>query len=229
MWVERTERHTAKAYWSISSRKYGRDTGCLTKVSRCFPQSLQEDAGLIPQLGNGRLLSDPSTSFFTIAQSSDCTVWWQSFALLSAFNQTHWFTEKCLQQLCFYSDILQFTQGNETLLPDWQKESWQTFEETSGYVRSERVNKWPNCMTWWWWWWWWCKLEQILFGRILICQSRHNKFILCFVFVTFRVQISGDRLFWPKVSRVGRCRVRILDYVMISPFKSNRPDALLFH
>jgi hypothetical protein len=28
-----------------------------------------------------------------------------------------------------------------------QKESWQTFEETSGYVRPERVNKWPNCMT----------------------------------------------------------------------------------
>jgi len=25
--------------------------------------------------------------------------------------------------------------------------SWQTFEETSGYVRPERVNKWPNSMT----------------------------------------------------------------------------------
>jgi hypothetical protein len=37
--------------------------------------------------------------------------------------------------------------GNETLFPNWQKESWQTFEETSGYVRPERVNKWPNCMT----------------------------------------------------------------------------------
>jgi hypothetical protein len=33
------------------------------------------------------------------------------------------------------------TQGNETLFPNWQKESWQTFEETSGYVRLERVNK----------------------------------------------------------------------------------------
>ena len=30
---------------------------------------------------------------------------------------------------------------------NWQKESWQTFEETSGYVRPERVNKWPNSMT----------------------------------------------------------------------------------
>jgi hypothetical protein len=28
-----------------------------------------------------------------------------------------------------------------------QKESWQTFEETSGHVRPERVNKWPNNMT----------------------------------------------------------------------------------
>jgi len=39
------------------------------------------------------------------------------------------------------------TQGNETLFPNWQKESWQTFEETSGYMRPERVNKWPNSMT----------------------------------------------------------------------------------
>jgi hypothetical protein len=31
--------------------------------------------------------------------------------------------------------------------PNWQKESWQTFRETSGYVRLERVNKWPNSMT----------------------------------------------------------------------------------
>jgi hypothetical protein len=35
----------------------------------------------------------------------------------------------------------------ETLLPDWQKESWQTFEEASGHVSPERVNKWPNSMT----------------------------------------------------------------------------------
>jgi hypothetical protein len=28
--------------------------------------------------------------------------------------------------------------------PNWQKESWQIFEETSGYVRPERVNKWPT-------------------------------------------------------------------------------------
>ena len=31
--------------------------------------------------------------------------------------------------------------------PKWQKESWQTSEETSRYVRPERVNKWPNSMT----------------------------------------------------------------------------------
>jgi len=51
------------------------------------------------------------------------------------------------------------TQDNETLFPNWQKHSWQTFEDTSGYVITERVNKWPNSMTdrwrlWWWWWWW---------------------------------------------------------------------------
>jgi hypothetical protein len=34
-----------------------------------------------------------------------------------------------------------------TLFPNWQKESWKTFEETSRYVRPERVNKWPNSMT----------------------------------------------------------------------------------
>jgi hypothetical protein len=38
-------------------------------------------------------------------------------------------------------------QGNETLFPNWQKKSWQTFEEASGYARPERVNKCPNSMT----------------------------------------------------------------------------------
>ena len=33
------------------------------------------------------------------------------------------------------------------LFSNWHKESWQTFEETCGYVRPEWVNKWPNCMT----------------------------------------------------------------------------------
>jgi len=36
---------------------------------------------------------------------------------------------------------------NETLFPSWQNESWQTFEETSGYMRLEGVNKWTNSMT----------------------------------------------------------------------------------
>jgi len=40
-----------------------------------------------------------------------------------------------------------YPSDNETLFPNWQKESWQTFEETSGYVRPERVNKWTNSMT----------------------------------------------------------------------------------
>jgi hypothetical protein len=46
-----------------------------------------------------------------------------------------------------YTYFTQLTQGNETLFPNWQKELWQTFEKTSGYVRPERVNKWPNSMT----------------------------------------------------------------------------------
>jgi hypothetical protein len=49
-----------------------------------------------------------------------------------------------------YSSIYlggQITKGNETLFPNWQKESWQTFEETSRYTRPEQVNKWPNSMT----------------------------------------------------------------------------------
>jgi hypothetical protein len=37
--------------------------------------------------------------------------------------------------------------GQITLFTDWQKESWETFGEISGYVRTERVNKWPNSMT----------------------------------------------------------------------------------
>jgi hypothetical protein len=39
------------------------------------------------------------------------------------------------------------TTGKKLDFPNWQKESWQTFEEISGYVRPERVNKWPNSMT----------------------------------------------------------------------------------
>jgi len=31
--------------------------------------------------------------------------------------------------------------------PTGRKDLWQTFEETSGYVRPERVNKWPKSMT----------------------------------------------------------------------------------
>jgi len=31
------------------------------------------------------------------------------------------------------------------------------FEEISGYVRPEWVNKWPNSMTDIWWWWWWTR------------------------------------------------------------------------
>jgi hypothetical protein len=49
--------------------------------------------------------------------------------------------------MLIYVIYLESTRGNETLLPDWQKESWQTFEETSEHVRPEHVKKWPNSMT----------------------------------------------------------------------------------
>ena len=52
-----------------------------------------------------------------------------------------------LDSTCKQNASRQTTQDNETLFPNWQKESWQTSEETSGYVRLERVNKWPNSMT----------------------------------------------------------------------------------
>ena len=37
--------------------------------------------------------------------------------------------------------------NNETLLPNWQKEPWQTAEYASRYVRPERISKWPNSVT----------------------------------------------------------------------------------
>ena len=58
-----------------------------------------------------------------------------------------------LDTTCKQNASRQTTQDNETLFPIWQKESWQTSEETSIYVRPERVNKWPNSMTDIWWWW----------------------------------------------------------------------------
>ena len=42
---------------------------------------------------------------------------------------------------------LPYSNTGRALVPNWQKELWQNFEETSGYVRPERVNKWPNSMT----------------------------------------------------------------------------------
>ena len=56
------------------------------------------------------------------------------------FGQITVIQEK-LDTTCKQNAQKQITQGNEILLPNWQKESWQTFEETSGYVRPERVNK----------------------------------------------------------------------------------------
>ena len=62
-----------------------------------------------------------------------------------------------LDTTCKQNASRQTTQDNETLFPNWQKESWQTSEEPSRYVRPERVNKWPNSMTHVRWWWWWCR------------------------------------------------------------------------
>jgi len=58
-----------------------------------------------------------------------------------------------LDTTCKRNASWQTTQDNETVFPKWQKESWQTSEETSRYVRPERVNKWPNSMTDIWRWW----------------------------------------------------------------------------
>ena len=52
-----------------------------------------------------------------------------------------------LDTTCKQNASRQTTQDNETQFPNWQKESWQTSEETSRYVRPERVNKWPNTVT----------------------------------------------------------------------------------
>jgi len=52
-----------------------------------------------------------------------------------------------LDTTCKQNASWQTTQDNETLFSNWQKESWKTSEETSRYVRPERVNKWPNSMT----------------------------------------------------------------------------------
>ena len=58
------------------------------------------------------------------------------------------------------------------------EKSWQTFEETSGYVRPERVNKWPNSMIDRWWWWWWWHVSDIIMPETCwasnkICNKTH--------------------------------------------------------
>ena len=59
--------------------------------------------------------------------------------------------------------------GYETLLPNWQKESWLTFKETSGCVRPEWVNKWPNSMKDIWWW------SYISFASFALIWCRWHK------------------------------------------------------
>jgi hypothetical protein len=59
---------------------------------------------------------------------------------------------------------------NETLFPSWQNESWQTFEETSGYVRPERVNKWPNSMT--------DMMVMMMMMKMIMMKNQANRFPL---------------------------------------------------
>ena len=59
------------------------------------------------------------------------------------FGQINGIQEK-LDTTCKQNASKQITQSNETLLSKGQKKSWQTFEQTYGYVRLELVNKWPN-------------------------------------------------------------------------------------
>ena len=55
-------------------------------------------------------------------------------------------------------------------------------EETSGFVRPERINEWPNSTKdiwwrrrWWWWLWWWCTpCGNPLFNRFLKSWIRPN-------------------------------------------------------
>jgi hypothetical protein len=70
-----------------------------------------------------------------------------------------------------------------------KKESWQTFEEASGQVRPERVNKWPNSMRDRWWWWWW---KQKLFLTSHLQGSNYNKIIIfeCYTLLLLLSQIS---------------------------------------
>ena len=75
-----------------------------------------------------------------------------------------------LDTTCKQNGSRQTTQDNETLFRNWQKESWQTSEETSRYVRPERVNKWPNSMTDIWWW-WWCKGKNLTEWNVLNLRS----------------------------------------------------------
>ena len=62
----------------------------------------------------------------------------------------------------WFRNSTQKSTRSDTLLPNWQKESWYTFEETSGYVLPERVNKWPNSMT---------DMMMIWFGNFFIMDE----------------------------------------------------------
>ena len=88
-----------------------------------------------------------------------------------------------------YNNLYAVTQGNETLFHNWQKESWQTFEETSGYVRPERVNKWPSSMT------------DVIIKITNRCDFLYYVFIS--FFLVFSLHVSG--LHGPIIRGISSC------------------------
>jgi hypothetical protein len=62
-----------------------------------------------------------------------------TIAHYSEINVYCWCLTPILDKLLEYKSnwiqhVNRMPRNNDTLLPDWQKESWQTFEEASGHV-----------------------------------------------------------------------------------------------
>jgi len=58
--------------------------------------------------------------------------------------------------------------------PTGRRNHGRLLKRLLGYVRPERVNKWPNCVTdiWWWWWlWWWFYRFLTMSSNLLLLTS----------------------------------------------------------
>jgi hypothetical protein len=109
-----------------------------------------------------------------------------------------------------------------------QKEPRKTTEETSGGVRPERVNKWPNSLiATWWWWWWWClpvRVAVTLHTTLMLacCLTLRDVQVYAGLFDVFVTLHQDTTICWLEISNTFTERL----YCFFLPHNSYAPLVL---